>query len=308
MGKIERSEVVNIETFILLHLIVSIILILYFYNKKKHRKTTIASSLIILIFPIGGALIVYLLYFTSLEFLSIKSKYDSPVYFENKKQNHGSIKILNVVEETRVIPIKKALIEEDILRRREVVLNIIKKDVNNYSSLINTALINDDSETSHYAASSILHSKRKLDNNMNRISELYKENIENPIVMAEYADQLVNFVNNEYVDNSAKTKYIEEAINILEKIVDEKIDLDNRHIYNLINILLKIENFKSANKYTELLMENYPSSEEKYLQVLKAFYVMNYYDKFDIALKKFISSHITFSKETVKIIRFWLGG
>ncbi len=296
------------KTLVLLHLTVSTLFILIFYKKIKYKAPTIACLLIVLAFPVGGAIIVYLLYLTNLEFSSLKSRYDLLGYFDNENKNFRFVNKLNIEEETKVIPVQKALIEEDYKRRREVVLNLIKKDVNKYTSLMNMALLNEDSETSHYAASSILHSKRKLDNSMNRMSELYMKNKNNPTIIISYSDQLMEFIHNEYLDKDIKEAYIEDGITILERIVNENLDSHIRHISNLINLLVRTGNFDKAYIYTDILAKNYNNTEEKYLLLLESFYSMRDFRKFNIALRKFISSDITFSKDAINVVRFWLGG
>ncbi len=294
--------------FIWGHLILSTILVVKFYYNNRVLKNTIGYALILISFPIGGILIVYILYSTNPIFSSSESKYDPLTFFNDEKDRFSFAEELNTVEETRVIPIQKALMLEDYIRRRETILNLIKKDINNYSKFMNLALANNDSETSHYAASSILHTKRILDNNLNNASELYSRDPNIPVVIVAYADQLMDFINNDYLDYDIKNNYIYENVNVLKRIVDEKIDLDCRHMFNLIELLLITKDYVNIYKYCNLLMDYYPNTEEKYILVLKSYYMMKDFTKFQITLEKFRASGITFSKETMDIVRFWLGG
>lgn len=296
------------NTLIVIHLILSTTLIVNFYINNKLLTSTIGYSLIVLPFPIGGILIAHILFSTNSKFFPSEPEYDSFNYFNDDEDRLRFTKVLNTAEETRVIPIQKALRLEDYIIRRESILNLIKKDINNYTTFMNMALENNDSETSHYAASSILHTKRTLDKNMNSISKLCNKDPSIPAVIVAYADQLMDFINNDYLDHDIKTNYINENINILKRIVNERIDLESRHLFNLIDLLLTTNDFVNVNIYCDLLMDSYPSTEEKYILALKSYYIMKDSNKFNITLEKFRASGISFSNETVNIVRFWLQG
>ena len=296
------------DILIVVHLILSTILIAMFYNRNRLLMYTMGYSLIILLFPIGGMIVLYVLNSTTSKEPSLESKHGYLNYSFDEGKKFRYIQELNEAEESSVIPIQKALRSEDYIRRRETVLNLIKKDINNYSTFMNMALANDDGETSHYAASSILNSKRKLDNNINNISELYNKDINNPRVLVAYADQLMEVINNGFLDYEIKINYIKENIIILKRIVNEKIDIDSRHLFNLIDLLLVTEDFENVYIYCDLLLNVYPKTETKYMLILKSYYTMKDIDKFNITLEKFLASDISFSKDTINIVRFWLGG
>lgn len=303
-----RKRWQKLDTLVLLHLALSTILIIIFYFSNKALIPTIAYGIIILSFPIGGILVGYILFSRNSRLFPLESKYDPASYFNDEEDKLRFTKTLNADEETRIMPIRKALELEDYTIRRETILNLIKKDTNDYTVFMKIALKNQDTETSHYAASSILHSKRQQDNKMDKISQLYKKDSTNPDVIIKYADELMSYINNDYLDDDIKSRYVKENIKTLKRIVDEKIDLNSKYLYNLIDLLLSIKDFKNVYIYCDLLIDSYPNTEEKYVFALKTYYVMKDFNKFNIILEKFRSSGISFSNETIKIIRFWLGG
>lgn len=279
-----------------------------FYLEHKSLMMTLGYGLLIFPFPVGGLLIASILYSKNSRLFSFESTYEASDYFTDDEDDYNVTRQLDTSKETKIIPIRMALELEDYTIRRETILNLIKKDINNYSLFMKMALENADSETSHYAASSILHSKRKLDSNMNDMAKKYHEDSSDPAVITAYADELMNFIRNAYLDDDAKMSYINENITILKKIVDEKIDLDSRYLFNLIELLLVNKDFINIDIYCDLLMNSYPKTEETYILVLKSYYVMKDYQNFNNTLEKFRNSGISFSNKTVNIVRFWLGG
>lgn len=297
------------KIFILIHFILSTTFIIYIYAKNKLVSQLIAYYLISLTFPIGGLLLVSIFNSTKYRSSSLNNSiHDNLDYINDGNDNFKFVKNLNIGEETRIIPIEKALIEEDFSRRREAVLNLIKKNINSYTTLMNMALINEDGETSHYAAASILNSKRKLDKSINTSFILYNENPLDLSTKIAYSKKIMEFINNGYLDDNIKINYINENINLLKEMIDNNIDLDFDNISNLIDLLLINDDYKSAVYYTDMLMNDSNNSERKYIQILKSYYTIKDLEKFNLALRKFISSDIVFSKDTINIIRFWIGG
>lgn len=292
---------------LLIHSISVFITVIVVALHKRSVEHSLATLLITSVFPIGGIFLVGLFY------INPKLKQDNPMldasydFIKKEKSNYSLTQILNFDKETNVVPLEEALLLSDLDMRREVILNVLKKDVVTYSNYINMALMNDDSETSHYAASSILHAKRKLDLSMHEVSTLYYENLEDHVIALSYADLLHEYMRSVYLGKEDKESYVRDSICVLEKIITKKWTTDQTYMLRLIQLFLGKKDSRKLASYCNLFFYGYPDTEEKYILLLEAFFIIQDKKNFDFILKSFRASNLSFSNETLTTIRFWLG-
>ncbi len=74
-----------------------------------------------------------------------------------------------------IIPVEEALRINDIGVQREIVLNVAKRDPQQYLGVLKQALLSEDQEVSHYAATSITKLKRILDKKLMEAEKAYKQ-------------------------------------------------------------------------------------------------------------------------------------
>ncbi|NDL68710.1 hypothetical protein [Anaerotalea alkaliphila] len=198
------------------------------------------------------------------------------------------------------------MLVSDRAQRRETILNVLKKDVYEYSDFISNALKNEDSETSHYAASSMLHMRRVLDVKMREISKIYNENPRDFKAAMEYFEIVDRYMAITDLDAGIREMYTQESIKCLKRIVDSKGLAPQRYIFRLIELLIRTGNHREANIYCDILYMAYKDNEEKYLALLKSYYQMKNKASFDLVLHRLEGLEIALSHNTTEIIRFWV--
>lgn len=293
-----------------IHVLLSLALAVVFYLKTKSPPQTLAALFIMISFPLGGIIFVSI-FFSPLFLTRHWAKPVLPLPEIVTKGDDNSfvfMKPLNVEEEINVIPLEEALILSNKAERRKAVLNILKKEVTKYTTFINKALENEDSETSHYAAASVLHTKRKLDLRMDEIKALYEKNPRDAKTAVDYANLLEQCLKTAYLDKTMKDTYLQENIGVLENIVNNRLDLDQAHLIRLIDLLLEKDDYEKLLHYDHLLLHDYQDTEEKYMALLKSYYVMKDKNNFDLVFRKLRTSDLIFSNDTIKIVRFWMEG
>jgi len=288
-------------TILVLNLFLSFLIIWLLYLKDETVNYAITALLISLALP-GLGMVLFLV----IRFNFFNSEITQVEYIIKEQISKTYFKELNIADETNVVSLEESLLISDTNHRRETMMKALKKDTLNYFQFINTALNNDDAETSHYAASSILHTRRLLDIKMQEISKIHHENPDDISIAIDYFDITDNYIKIFDIDVEIMARYIEDNILILKKIIDGKVETPQRYIIRLIELLIATDNHAEAKKYCKNVLSNYPDNEEKYVGLLRSYYEMKDKNNFDLILQRLIDSEVMFSNEVLEIIRFWI--
>ncbi len=290
--------------YILIYLLITIIVVSKIHIQYRKVELSIGVTVMSLLFPIGGMILVALiLKNTNTCYEAIELSY----FRDDENQDYKPLFIsdIDVNEETDIVALDEVLLLSDLDVRRKTVLNILKRDGEKYTQFINEAIQNQDSETVHYAAASIMNRKRKLDMDMLETSKLYKENPMDANLAISYSKILETQLNTLYIHEEARNMMIKENISVLENIVINRLSKGQEHIIRLIELLLEERQFNLAIDYLNIFMDEYKDTEEKYMVSLKAYYEIEDRKGFEKVLSRIREGGITLSKEAYDIIRFW---
>lgn len=292
------------------HVLSGLVLAAVLYQKTKSRAQTLAAWLVLLAFPLGGLVLVVIL-FSPLFFPRRQGKPVLPLpEMVTKGDGPGFVfvKPLNVEEEINVTPLEETLVLADKTERRKTVLNILKKEITWYTGFINQALANDDSETTHYAAAGVLHYKRKLDARLYAAKMLYDQNLRDPGAALGYASVLEQCLKTVDLDPALRHSYLAHNIEVLENIINNQLDPDQAHIIRLIGLLAEKEDVPKLHHYNQLLWHHYPDTEQKYMTLLNSYYTLKDKTSFHQVLQRFKDSDLVFSHDALQVVRFWMKG
>lgn len=288
-------------TILVVHLFLSILFSVFFYIKEKSLNYSITALLISLALP-GLGMILFLA--IRLDFFNSNVREDDRIIIEHSGREY--FKELNIADETNVVSLEESLLISDTNHRRETMMKALKKDALKYIQFISTAINNDDAETAHYAAASMLHTRRVLDIKMRETSKIRHENPDNITIAMDYFDITDRYIKIFDLDAEIMAKYIEDNILILKKIIEDKVETPQKYIIRLIELLIVTDDYTEAQKYCKILLSDYLDNEEKYVGLLKSYYEMKSKKNFDLILRRLIDSDVIFSNEVLEIIRFWI--
>lgn len=284
-----------------LHLFFSVLFSGFVYLKDKSFNYAVAALLISMSLP-GLGMVLYLAIRFDFVYSKIK-KHDRII-----KETYGRkyFKDLNIAEETNVVSFEESLLISDPNQRRETMMKALKKDALNCFQFISAALNNNDAETSHYAAASMLHTRSLLDIKMREISKIHHENPDDSAIAMDYFDITDRYIKIFDLDASIVEKYIEENILILKKIIKNNGELPQKYMMRLIELLIETKDYMGAKWYCDFFSLSYPDTEEKCVGLLKSYYEMKDKKNFDLIMRRFIDSDVIFSNGVLEIIRFWI--
>ncbi|MBM7570005.1 hypothetical protein [Aquibacillus albus] len=283
-------------------IIYAVVSTLVFWLMRKKINWIVRLAFIVCI-PVFGIILLIFLYFNKKEanslpdwLIQISDDDDEEIL---QKDQHASV--------SNVIPFKDALMFNDNQLKRKMLLNMLKKDSFQNTHLLRAALENEDTETSHFAATAIMDTKSKLGNSIQDLEvELDKDPI-NLNKLIEMSQLLKNYLEVELVDHQTIRKYRYTYSGVLERILE-------LNPYNEECFIKKIDNdlelgeYQNARYYCDLFRHYFPGNEESYFQTMKLYYQLKDDAGFQQTVHELRNSSIKLSQKGLSKLRFWIQG
>lgn len=223
----------------------------------------------------------------------------------NKERRAMNEKDHDIEGKLNLVPIEEAIAVSDRNSLRNLMLNVIKGDVQKSLAKIALALNSDDSETSHYAASVLTDELNIFRENVQR---LYRGIHAEGEDKSEYCVVLIEYMNDilrQKIFIEAEQKYfvslMEEAGNYLYLNDQNRIRTE---YYEWICLrLLEIRDFIRTEMWCGRISKACPNELIAYTCKLKLYFSRQDRDRFFQTLEELKHSNITIDNETLELIR-----
>lgn len=289
-----------LNALLVYYLIVAISLIIHV---RKTRRNIIVKLIVVIFCPFFGLFLIYLMFHDR--------KNDEPFIPEGIIQKQkGQAEILrkvNFERETSFVPMKDALLLNDNKTKRTMLLDILKNDTFSHIGILQTALQNDDSETSHYAATAIQDIKSKLLSSIQQMEYQLEKHPDDQKLLTSYAEVIKQYVNTGFLDERTEKKYYYHYSQILERII-EIVPNEKDYYIEKISCDLQLGELSSAEKYCHSFLDYCCNEEEAYFMSMKLYFSMKNQGKFNVILQMLRESSVRLSPNGLNKLRFWLQG
>ncbi|MCL6570101.1 MAG: hypothetical protein K6T88_00260 [Bacillus sp. (in: Bacteria)] len=268
------------------------------------RKGILVQALILVACPFIGLFLV----------VSMLREKNSPVgrlpdwLLRREKYVDDAIFPINNEDEENIIPFEDALILNDNKIKRKMLLDILKGDFLLNIDALEKALQNEDSETSHYAATAIQSIKRTLLKKMYEMEELLNENSNDQYALETYRDVLKNYIRIEFLDIKTRQKYMNYYSQTLEKLIKNGSSNTIDNFIEKIHVDIELNHFNHALDTTKVLLKHFPTNENAYFASLQVCFQMKNKKEFDQIVKKLKESKTVLSPNKLIQLRFWIQG
>ena len=231
--------------------------------------------------------------------------------FEDKDdptaQQVGIRALVEVEKELNIVSIEEALIVSDYTTRRTVLINVLKQDSMNYMDILQKAVSNEDTETSHYAVSAVTEIKRKLTLSLEELALKYESNKEDAHILRTYANVLNSYMRSGFLDERTLRKYRFTYISVLEHLINI-VPGDNSAYMEKVDAELEVKELVEAERTVLLFWDKHPESEDAYLSLLKVYFYMKSYNRLQETLNLLKKSPLRLSNHALTLVRFWSEG
>lgn len=214
----------------------------------------------------------------------------------------------DIDKEINIVPFDDALMLNDNKTKRKMLMDLLKGEFMQHVDALEHALQNEDSETSHYAATAVQKAKSDLLKNMRNIEmNLEKKDVDYEL-LASYRDVLDQYIKIEFLDQYNRKKYAYTYLHTLDQLIQLSPKRDAGNYQNKIRVALTLgEHGKAADAATQFLA-TFPNDENAYFSAMNVHYKMYNELDFKQVMNRLTSSGIRLSPNRLNQLRFWIQG
>lgn len=289
-----------LNALLIYYLIIAIYLIIHF---RKKRKNLVVKLIVAILCPFLGLFILYIMFNDRKN----DEQFVAEGIIQKQKDKSEILRRVDVESETSIVPIKDVLLLNENHTKRKMLLDILKNDTFKHIGILQTALLNDDSETSHYAATAIQDIKSKLLSSIQQMEFQLGKHPDDLKLLSSYAEVIKQYVKTGFLDERTEKKYYYHYSQILERII-EIVPQEKEFYIEKINCDLQLGELYSAEKYCKSFLDYCSTEEEAYFMSMKFYFSMKNQVRFNQTLQMLRESSVRLSPNGLNKIRFWLHG
>lgn len=290
---------------IILHVMLSVVYALdyRFADKGSNTQGALFRFVIIFMIPVFG--FVFMWY---ADFYENKMKKESGRDLQLIMENNAELELLkpiDVNDEINKVPMVEALQMGDYAYRRKMVVDTLKEeDTSVYLDVLREALLNEDSETSHYASAIIMDIQGKLQDALFRKEIAFHENMDDPDAAYEYERELYRVIKSGIYDSRNLNKFYVKYKVVSDRILKEK-NVTESCYHNRIDIDFATEDVVHAKTMCELYKEKFPTSEEMVVDNIKLCIKMQDREKLDEFFEELKNLPVLLTSYSLQYVRFF---
>ena len=295
-----------VAAILITNTIIAILVMLMTLLLKKGSVAYIYFSIIFLI-PIGGIILLTFSHLTHI--LSFKKKELSykDISFDTTRQTKKQK--ADVAEElNKLLPLEESFNISETKNRREAFLNVLKYDYSNNIASIKQGLDNEDSETSHYAASAVMSLSTEFLNKLTLQRRLFdnKSEANGAQLAQDYLDTMRGFFHSNLMGAGDRKKYTGIYVGMLDWLYGNHPTLVvAEDLALLIDLLIERGSYADADIWSRRAIASFPADDLVYNITLKLYYSSGERDKFMSLLKEIMGSDLSISNDTLQHIRYF---
>lgn len=243
----------------------------------------------------------------------IKNKGELFGSYISQQDEDISLEILAIQEkidkerELDIVPIEDALVVSNYSTRRKVMIDVLKEDTLQYMDILKTAVLNEDTETSHYAVTAVMEIKRKLSISMQELSVKFDQDKEDAHLSLAYALVLKAYMKSGFLDEQTIKKYKYIYIHVLSQLIRN--GNENEETFKeKIETEMEMNEYSAAETTCYEYLRKYSNSEDPYICLLKLYYTTKSTIKMQGTLDELKKSTIKLSNRALTIVRYWSEG
>ena len=209
----------------------------------------------------------------------------------------------DVEVEKNFVPLEEALAVSDKKDLRNLMLEILKKDLDNTPKAMMLGLKSNDSEISHYSAAYISEMVGKFHRDVRKIKDEIEENpgeVEAIVAMIEYS---LLFLKKQFFERNELKYYVDNVCGYLGILIKKSpLLVKPQYFLDIVNLYIVAGDIDKATEYSRLGMKVCPGTVETYTASLKATYTSGDSEMFFDHLESLKKSKVKIDKELLDLI------
>ncbi|MEG0269592.1 MAG: hypothetical protein RR824_05650 [Clostridia bacterium] len=282
------------------HLLFSLILVLrLLFGHTGMRLVHLSWALALPVFgPLAGLCMASRSAFDQSELSGLLAKMNA-----NEEKHIKLIRSQENYQDT--VPLEEALLINDSSKRRTLMLSVLQEDSTRYLDLLMVARLNEDGETAHYAAATIMQIQRDLQLSLQRYEVQAQEQNQSIEQQLSYIELLSKYIDSGLLEGQLlvrKRMALNDALNkVLQQMEDAEL------LAKLVRNYLALDLMQDARECSERLLANYPSDERAWLEALRVCAQTHDPQRLQRILKQMEGASIAWTTEGRETLKFWKG-
>jgi hypothetical protein len=273
---------------------------------KANGRLGFCYFFIALFIPFSGFVFVLISIFYEMK--KRESRLDFRGLMNNEKTDLNILSKANYDEKINTVPLEEAFIINKNSVKRRLMLEVLKSDAARYVKQLKIALSDNDTETSHYAASAMSEVKRKFENIIQELVVKYERNKTDRQLSEELVETISKYLKMNLLDSNTKIKYEYILVNAAESLIHQYEDTNVEVYKELLECLFDLKEYNRAQEAGQLFLQRHSHFEEPYVLLLKLYYMQQKRDAFLQIFEALRKSPVKLSNNGLNMVRFWLGG
>lgn len=260
----------NITAFISIHILICLIYFAFILHRKNLQQS-IFRFIVVLLLPLIG-IVFFLL--TGLFGRILKETENIEKTYQEYVKGMGHIDYVEDIDfqkEINIIPLEDSLILGTRRQKRLFLVDMLKKDYSRYIKVLQRAVSDEDSETSHYAGTALIEIKKQFEELIHSADEEYKKNSSDIRAIRKNINTIKKYLSSSLPDEIEKKEFTVSLSHLLKKYL-EKDHARKQYFIDKISLDLKLEDYKDAEEYCKRFCHYFPDDQEPYFMLLKFFY------------------------------------
>lgn len=270
-------------------------------GEKGQRKSLIIRTLVMIFCPLVGPC------FFLLSYLFFKLFFSAPVSLEDVIFSKERVRTFVHAEEDRernIVPLEEAIEVTDTEGLRDLMMNVVRGDIQNSLASIALALNSEDTETAHYAASVLQDALNDFRMNVQKQFQLAKEEEGHTL----YAETLIDYMNQvleqKVFTDMEQRSYVGMMEQACELLYERNRERMTSSQYEAVSLrLLEIGDYDTCRKWCDRAVYQYPNTLATYTCQLKLYFNSGQKERFFEVMEELKHSAVVIDSETLELIR-----
>lgn len=283
------------------HLIICVIL--YLLIRLSILKCPKTIMPMVFLVPVWGICVMLLLEFRTRD----KKPENKEVGIEKLKVKdfvHRSILVTENPVEERIVPLEEALLINNPGTRRQLMMEIMYDDPNDYVNLLKEARMNDDTEVVHYAVTALTELQKEYDLQFQELDWKIEQDPDNDGLLDKYFRLLKQYLSSGIAEgNDRKLK-----LSTYSDILDKKIKAEPERLEyrkEKVQVDLKTENYTGMYQDITYIIKHWPANEAGYLLMMQYFSLVKNREGMRRVMELIERKQIYLTPDGRRQIKFW---
>ena len=271
------------------------------FREESQRKSVIIRTLVMVLCPVVGPC------FFLLSYLIFRLFFSAPVSLEDVIFSKERVKTFVHAEEDRernIVPLEEAIEVTDTDGLRDLMMNVVRGDIQNSLASIALALNSEDTETAHYAASVLQDALNDFRMNVQKQFKLAREEEGQTL----YAEALIDYMNQvleqKVFTDMEQRSFVDTMDQVCELLYERNRERMTSSQYEAVSLrLLEIGDYSTCKKWCDRAVYQYPNTLATYTCQLKLYFNSGQKERFFEVMEELKHSAVVIDSETLELIR-----